>query len=544
MIISFSKTCSERRRGVKGIFIGQGLENRVTFIQINIDLNLIDQFDLTKLQQLVSVEFFCWSRRLPAPALPGLDPNLRSLDLLTMQTDRSRQQVPQVPESEEMSSAPSTEPEPSSPQRKDDHQEDRPCAIDSNSMLSTTANKQNVSTANLIPNYSIFIRRLFSLKPKYSKRYMDNSEQRTNVSDKKLSPKEIMIKYLKIGSRPLPSFPKHHLKDHHKQYAYSLYLWDVSVGHDCQPLHGPVSDPNLRSLDLLTMQTDRSRQQVPQVPESEEMSSAPSTEPEPSSPQREEDQQEDPPCAIDSNSGTSTTANIQNVSTANLIPITIDNEAINVSDKKSSINREMKRNLSIEETLAIPPILKKRLMDQDNQYAAEMKSGEIQMFDEVQRSDVAPHTESILCENIDETLQRRPTEVKNNDLNTHYSPRLMREGDIDPPDLNPIDQLDVNVSVGHNDCQPLHGPVSDPNLRSLDLLTMQVRRTEADNKFHKCLRVKRCLQPLPPSQNPPHPKGKKTSIRKIVPVPFILIQGHQQQLIYLMCCLQMLFQTP
>ncbi|KAI9539036.1 hypothetical protein NQZ68_009113 [Dissostichus eleginoides] len=104
----------------------------------------------------------------------------------------------------------------------------------------------------------------------------------------------------------------------------------------------------------------------------------------------------------------------------------------------------------------------------------------------------------------------------------------MREGDIDPPDLNPIDQLDVNVSVGHNDCQPLHGPVSDPNLRSLDLLTMQfspLRRTEADNKIHKCLRVKRCLHPLPPSQNPPHPKGKKTS-RKILPVPLILIQGH------------------
>ncbi|KAF3838225.1 hypothetical protein F7725_009993 [Dissostichus mawsoni] len=249
------------------------MANRVTFIQINIDLNLIDQFDLTKLQQLVSVESFCWSRRLPAPAFLGLVPNLRSLDLLTMQTDRSRQQVPQVPESEEMSSSPSTEPEPSSPQREEDqHQEDRPCAIHSNS-------------------------------------------------------------------------------------------------------------------------------------------------------------------------GTPTTANIQNVSTANLIPITIDNEAINVSDKKSSINREMKRNLSMEETLAIPPILKKRLMDQDNQYAAEMKSGEIQMFDEVQRSDVVTHSESILCENIDETLQRRPTEVKNNDLNTHYSPRLMREGDIDPTDLNPIDQL-------------------------------------------------------------------------------------------------------
>ncbi|KAI4819527.1 hypothetical protein KUCAC02_004772, partial [Chaenocephalus aceratus] len=32
------------------------------------------------------------------------------------------------------------------------------------------------------------------------------------------------------------------------------------------------------------------------------------------------------------------------------------------------------------------------------------------------------------------------------------------------------------------------------------------RRTEADNKFHKRLRVKRCLHPLPPSQNPPHSK--------------------------------------
>ncbi|KAK1904326.1 hypothetical protein KUDE01_011508 [Dissostichus eleginoides] len=365
-----------------------------------------------------------------------------------MQTDRSRQQVPQVPESEEMSSAPSTEPEPSSPQRKDDHQKDRPCAIDSNSMTSTTANKQNVSTANLILNYSIFIRRLFSLKPKYSKRYMDNSEQRTNVSDKKLSPKEIMIKYLKIGSRPLPSFPKHHLKDHHKQYAYSLYLSDVSVGHDCQPLHGPVSDPNLRSLDLLTMQTDRSRQQVPQVPESEEMSSAPSTEPEPSSPQREEDHQEDRPCAIHSNSGTSTTANIHYVLLAKLIPITMDNyeKLINVakSDIELIFNHVMKLKSDIKEGFSIdaamPPFLNPPLIEKENQFSfstIEMKSGKIQMSDVIERRKVVTHTERVSCTNIDKTLQLCGTEVENIYIFTLNSPCLMKKHKIYKKDKEP-----------------------------------------------------------------------------------------------------------
>ncbi|XP_033977952.1 uncharacterized protein LOC117475740 isoform X4 [Trematomus bernacchii] len=437
---------------------------------------------------------------------PVSDPN-PSLDPLTMQTDRSRQQDPQVPESEEMSSSPPTEPEPSSPQReKDQHQEDRPSATDSNSMTSTTANKQIVSTANLIPitmdneaikvsdkkssinremKRNLGIEETSAMPPSLKRRLKDQDNQyaaemkggeiqmfdEVQRSDVATHTESILCEHIDETLQRRPTEVKNNdLNTHYSPCSMregdidptdlnpiDQFDVNVSVGHDdCQPLHGLVSYPNL---------TDRSTQQDPQVPESQEMSSSTPTEPEPSSPQREKDQhQEDRPGAIHSNSGTSTTANKQNMSTANLIPITMDNEAIKVSDKKSSINREMKRNLGIEETSAMPPSLKRRLKDQDNQYAAEMKGGEIQMFDEVQRSDVATHTESILCEHIDETLQRRPTEVKNNDLNTHYSPCSMREGDIDPTDLNPIDQFDVNVSVGHDDCQPLHGLVSYPNL--------------------------------------------------------------------------------
>ncbi|XP_033977961.1 uncharacterized protein LOC117475741 isoform X3 [Trematomus bernacchii] len=424
-----------------------------------------------------------------------------------MQTDRSRQQDRQVPESQEMSSSTPPEPEPSSPQReKDQHQEDRPGATDSNSMTSTTANKQIVSTANLIPitmdneaikvsdkkssinremKRNLGIEETSAMPPSLKRRLKDQDNQyaaemkggeiqmfdEVQRSDVATHTESILCEHIDETLQRRPTEVKNNdLNTHYSPCSMregdidptdlnpiDQFDVNVSVGHDdCQPLHGLVSYPNL---------TDRSTQQDPQVPETEEMSSSPPTEPEPSSPQREKDQhQEDRPGATDSNSGTSPTANTQNMSTANLIPITMDNEAIKVSDKKSSINREMKRNLGIEETSAMPPSLKRRLKDQDNQYAAEMKSGEFQMFDEVQRSDVATHTESILCEHIDETLQRRPTEVKNNDLNTHYSPCSMREGDIDPTDLNPIDQFDVNVSVGHDDCQPLHGLVSYPNL--------------------------------------------------------------------------------
>ncbi|XP_033977957.1 uncharacterized protein LOC117475740 isoform X9 [Trematomus bernacchii] len=64
---------------------------------------------------------------------------------------------------------------------------------------------------------------------------------------------------------------------------------------------------------------------------------------------------------------------------------------------------------------------------------------------------------------------------------------------------------------------------SQTQIRGVQTLS-PCRRTQADNKIDKCLRVKRCLHPLPPSQNPPHPKGKKTSFRNILPVPLILIQ--------------------
>ncbi|KAK5925183.1 hypothetical protein CgunFtcFv8_017728 [Champsocephalus gunnari] len=71
----------------------------------------------------------------------------------------------------------------------------------------------------------------------------------------------------------------------------------------------------------------------------------------------------------------------------------------------------------------------------------------------------------------------------------------------------------------------LHTIVSPWSLVLDPTLTLsQCRRTEADNKFHKRLRVKGCLHPLPPSQNPPRSKGKKTSIWKIITVPLILIQ--------------------
>ncbi|XP_033977956.1 uncharacterized protein LOC117475740 isoform X8 [Trematomus bernacchii] len=132
---------------------------------------------------------------------PVSDPNPKSLDPLTMQTDRSRQQDPQVPESEEMSSSPPTEPEPSSPQREEDqHLEDHPGATDSNSMTSTTANISqsqserysiylellNVLLDNiLIPNHNLN-RRQRSLTLAYNKHYMDNIEQQINVPDKKL----------------------------------------------------------------------------------------------------------------------------------------------------------------------------------------------------------------------------------------------------------------------------------------------------------------------------------------------------------------------
>ncbi|XP_034087048.1 uncharacterized protein LOC117556022 [Gymnodraco acuticeps] len=168
-----------------------------------------------------------------------------------MQTDRSRQQVPQVPESEEMSSSPPTEPEPSSPQREEDqHLEDHHGAIDSNSMTSTTANISqspiqlysiyllNVLAANLIPNDSLFNfsnlnRRQISFTLAYIKHYMDNIEQQTNVPDKKLYTK-FMKFFSKIqpgfsidaalDGRPWPSFLKHRLKDHHNQYAYAEVL--------------------------------------------------------------------------------------------------------------------------------------------------------------------------------------------------------------------------------------------------------------------------------------------------------------------------------
>nr|XP_033948858.1 uncharacterized protein LOC117453934 [Pseudochaenichthys georgianus] len=210
--------------------------------------------------------------------------------------------------------------------------------------------------------------------------------------------------------------------------------------NNCQPLLGLVSDSNLSNLDPLIMQTDRSRQQVPQAPESEEMSSSTSTEPEPSSPQREEDQHlEDHHCAIDSNSGTSTTANRPKV----LLGVRNANnnlkELLNMSVPKSLYNRVMKRNSEIEPGFSINApcagrpfqmFPKHHIKDPYKQYAyavVEMKDFKTEIF-EAEYPDPCKkkHSEEIVIEKLDIFLQKYGNKVVSICIYTQYSPCLKR----------------------------------------------------------------------------------------------------------------------
>ncbi|XP_034087050.1 uncharacterized protein LOC117556023 [Gymnodraco acuticeps] len=168
------------------------------------------------------------------------------------------------------------------------------------------------------------------------------------------------------------------------------------------------------------MQTDRSRKQVPQVPESEEMSSSTSPEPEPSSPQREKQHHQE-----------------------DRIPRTMNNykKLITFSDNNLLFDHVLKCYSAIEEGFSIyapmPSFLNPHLMEQDNQYsfgAIEIKSGENQLLDVKYRRSATTHTERVSCTNIDETLQRCRTEVKNMYMFTLYSPCLMRGHKIDKKD--------------------------------------------------------------------------------------------------------------